>query len=291
MSNELYHANNFKYIKREWKSGRWNYTYPDKNVGSNKRGPSVDYNGKHNWAGSSNYTIRTNTDKLLSSKTTINYSGGKTKTYHNVGKIERAINDRKKDWAEAKKRSTDNAIKEATKYDGGIVISEHGSKNIGKTSFIDSDKWLSGTTTIETPDTRITQVRRGKLERGIDTAKEYLKDRLGFDEKETYEKAVSNMSDISNQKSAASTDMKNATKRKNDSNNNLYDRLKAVKDYDDALADYNDKTEKYAKAKQRVEKTGKAYSNTPVGKVAEAKERIDSAKDYIDGLFGKKRKK
>lgn len=31
--DELYHRNGFKYIKREWKNGKWNYYYKDKSIG------------------------------------------------------------------------------------------------------------------------------------------------------------------------------------------------------------------------------------------------------------------
>lgn len=85
------------------------------------------------------------------------------------------LGDRKKDWSEAKKRGTDKAVAEATKYDGGIAIGPEGSKKIGKTTFTDTNRLFSGTTTINTLDSQVSEVRRGKVDRFIDTMEEYGK--------------------------------------------------------------------------------------------------------------------
>lgn len=42
MNDELRHANNYKYIKREWKNGKWQYTYEDSkgNRGTSSKNPA-----------------------------------------------------------------------------------------------------------------------------------------------------------------------------------------------------------------------------------------------------------
>lgn len=310
VNNELYH---WKYIKREKKNGKWVYTYDNPKRGhdlagkaftsrpnreSIAKGSTLVEIGRRNArqtelneaAGAGAPEVRRNTDKLFSTIQTIKLGNETIGKYHNVGKLERAIYDRKKDWAESKKRATDKAIEEATKYDGGVVIGGNGSKNIRKT-FTDTDDLLSGTTTIETLDTQITQTRRGKIERYVDTAKEYVKDRLGFDEKEVYDKAKINERTASLQKSAATVNAKDAYNRLNDSNSSIFEKAIAKKDYKEATDDYLDKDVKYRRAKIKSDKAKDKFYDTPIGKVAEAKERIDSAKDYIEELFKPKKRK
>lgn len=187
MDYELYHwgwkKKDAKYIKRERKNGKWVYTYREDDK----------QNGKV-------VTDTKDSNKLLSSKTTISTSSGQQVTY-NRGRIDKAIdegkekiknyiNGVKQDWKESKDRGTEKAIEEATKYDGGVVITENGTKNIGKTTFKDTDDLFSGSTTIDWSDVRVSEVRRGKLDRFVDTAKEYVKDRLGYDERDALDVAA-----------------------------------------------------------------------------------------------------
>lgn len=288
MNTELYHyaakrkaANkNHKYVSREWKNGRWNYTYP----GDNKS------NGQKRM---------TDTDNWLSSKTTIK-TGDKTIETYNRGKIDRTldagkakiksyVDGVKRDWDESKKRGTEKAIKEATKYDGGIVIKndKYGARDI-KATFKDSDYLLDGSTVIDTGDLEIREFRRGKLTRFVDTAKEYVKDRLGFDEKEAYTNAK------------AEHDFSKRMSDKSQKKLDLYDKAfsDAIKleDYEKKIWNDAKDTNEYLQsqtyeAKKKYDEAKEVYYDTPIGKVAEAKETIDSAKDYIDNLFGRKRKK
>ena len=151
--DELMH---WKYIKREKVNGKWVYTYDKPET------KKLQNTKKSDW--------KTKVSNFLNST--------KQKSEQNRA-------ERKQDWAESKERGTQKAAKEATKYDGGIVIKSDGSgaRKI-KSTFKDTDSWLNGTTTIDTGSTEVRETRRGKISRFVDTAKEYIKDRLGYDERE-----------------------------------------------------------------------------------------------------------
>lgn len=228
MSNELYH---WKYIKREKVGGKWVYTY-DKPAGSNVKKDT---------------TTVTDTNKLLSSKTTVTTSSG-THTTHNRGRIERAVDTgkskiqsyvdgAKRDWKESSDRATKKAVEKAKSQGAKLEDTDE------KTSHMRTITTSGSIAGIGYKSTDKTYLR-GTREKYVDTAKEYVKDRLGFDEKAAYDK-VSSVTD----KSAI---------------------LKTVAD-------------------KKVQETKEAYYNTPIGKVAEAKERINSAKNYVNELFGVER--
>ena len=291
-----------KYISREWKNGRWTYTYdqPNGNVtskgktsgksdgGASRAQNTASLNRRANsgsganterkvgnierninyakrklenwqnerkqkqaeqaefrkWMDEHTYRKEDNlvdkgtkdTDRWLSSTTDIT-TGGKTYRTHNRGKLERYADNARQDWEEAKARGTEAARKEATKYDGGISIRDGHSRNLHET-FRDSNDWLSSTSTFANSKQEFREHNRGAIERYADTAKEYIKDRLGYDEKAAYESA--------SKKSGASG------------------------------AD--------------VEQKRDAYVNTTLGRLEQAKNTLSAGASYIENLFKKKRK-
>lgn len=163
---ELYH---WKYIKREKKNGKWVYTYDDDPV---------------------NTTVNVkDTNKLFSSKTSITLGNSRKDVTYNRGKLERAmdkakdklgvkdyLDKREQDWYESTNRATQKAEKEAEKK--GLTLNN-------------TDNVLSSKSTLKVGSTVISRrYNRGKIDRFVDTAKEYIKDRLGYDEKDTVEAAI-----------------------------------------------------------------------------------------------------
>lgn len=201
-----------------------------------------------------------------------------------------AAQERKQAWNAAEKNATTKAAKEATKYNGGVVFGAGGVKKI-KSTFTDTDKLLSRKTTIDTSNTRTEEYQRGKIERNVDTAKEYVKERLGFNAKEDYEKASRKEVSAAMNVSVAGDRVENNNRDINDPNVNKRQKGRASNELDRNVDDYIDKNKRYLKAQTEMKKAKEAYYDTPIGKLAEAKEQIDSAKDYVDILFGKKRKK
>ena len=255
--NELMHwgikkgeaRDDHKYVKREWKNGRWVYTYPEdlKNT-NNKTAFSVK-------------------DKLKQ------YAEGV-----------------KRDWKESKERGTKKAIEEATKKDGTFIKDKHGFRELAKTNFTDSDDILSGKTSIMTGTTEIREIRRGKLERLSDTAKEYVKDRLGYDEKdaakaaiEKYEYAKNAEKNYVDEANASINFMGTVNPR--DGSIRYTDAQK--KEIDSINRTMNQMHDQTAKAEKEASEASKAYLNSPIGKIEKARR---TGEEWIDSLFGRKKR-
>ena len=279
---ELYHwgwkKKDAKYIKRERKNGKWVYTYPEDQTdkGKSPTGKTTLYDmGKANQSTNSgkgnstryNTGVANQVAEAQKEQKKAERQGQIDKAKDALGKFvdgvkdkwEDAKEERKKDWEESKERGTETAKKEATKYDGGIKIRGNRAKDI-HAQFTDSDHWLSGTTTIESLTSVNTQYRRGKLERFIDTAKEYIKDRLGYDERDAYRTAR----------------LKEAAERVNarrDDSGNSAGKQKA-----------NDDT--VAKARRDRAEAEDAYFDTALGKLEKARK---AGEEWLDKLFGRER--
>ena len=261
--NRGWEKEDHKYIKREWKNGRWQYTYKQDAKASKKsfqkwEGTRDLFKPAEFKTDSRNTRTKTvDTDKWLSSTTTIkNLQGGKvtTTTINNRGKIDRAIDkakdalgkyaeERKKDWAESKERADKKAKDDAAKR--GVDV-----KN--------TDKLGSSVTTITIGNSKFVTENRGKFEQYVETAKEYVKDRLGFDEKEVYDGAKSQELLTGLKKAAAQADIETNAKL----DNSLAD--KSIAEAAKALVKYDEQLKRDA---ENVEKAEKEYAKTIAGKV------------------------
>lgn len=196
----------------------------------------------------------------------------------------------KRDWEESKERGTKKAIEEATKNDGAFIKSKHGFVERGDTTFTDTDKILSGKTTLLIGDTELREIRRGKLERLTDTAKEYVKDRLGYDEKDTVKTAI-----------AKYEYAKNAEKNYVNEANATINFMGTVNPRDGSIR-YTDAQKKEiarlerekqllrnqtAEAEKEASEASKAYLNTTVGKIEKAR---NNGEEWIKQLFGRNKR-
>lgn len=136
----------WKYIKREKVGGKWVYTYD-----SPKKYPETTFD----------------TNDVFSKRQKVTDFKGQQHVINQRGRLEQYSDNVKRDWNESKQRVADVA-----KYSGGKLR--------------DTDKWGSSKTTIGfgSGTSKVEWRNRGKRERFIDTAREYVKDRVGFDEKE-----------------------------------------------------------------------------------------------------------
>lgn len=289
-NGELYHGlfgkgkgkprDDHKYIKREWKNGRWQYTYKqdakkdvkpifkrDKVPQTAQIGSIRDKTKMPNFKKSVK-AKKEDTNDWLSSTTTISnaVTGEVISETHKRGKIDRAIDKakdalgkyaegRKTDWAESKERA-DKKAEESAKVKGAELNN--------------TDKWGSSTTTISGTSAinsgsggkiyswSKTIENRGKFEQYIDTAKEYVKDRLGFDEKAAYDDAKSQKNLTEFRKIVAQNNI--TTNAKLD--NSLADKviLEAARD----VAKYDEQLKRDA---EQVDSTRKKYAKTIAGKV------------------------
>ncbi len=184
--------------------------------------------------------------------------------------------DKKTDWEESKERATNKAMKEATAKDGMFIKDRHGLRERGKTEFTDSDKLLSGKTSVIVGDTEFREIRRGKLERFADTAKEYVKDRLGYDERDAAVAAISKY-DYAKTAEKNYVDEANATInfmgtvnprdgsiRYTDAQKKEIERIERTKQM------LRDQT---AKAEKEAAEASEAYLNTTVGKIEKARNK------------------
>lgn len=251
--DELYHLfgwkkEDAKYIDRKWKNGRWVYTYPEDVTGGNKAGGSSGAGGVGKQSGYSKITTqRKDTSNLTSSTTRIaTGSGGLYETY-NRGKIERAIDnakaalgkfadDRKKDWEESKQRSSENAAK-------------------GHKGLYETDDLFSHLMTVTDTATgkKDTYYERGKIERYVDNAKEYVKDRLGFDEKAAMDK-------------------------KHDK------AMKASNEWDEARKQRGAHAADFEQSKKEYYEKRDEFYKTPIGRLTQA---ADAGKNFIENIVGK----
>lgn len=263
---ELYHAlfgkskprDDHKYIKREWKNGRWQYTYKNDSV-SGKKSDNKSLSKTAAKPVIKKLSARTNvkdTDDWLSSKTKISNARTGEVIYEsrNKGKIERAIDkakaalgkyteEYKTDWKESKERADKKAQEKAAKKGASVE---------------NTDEFGSHTTTIAIGSVKIVTEKRGKLEQYIETAKEYVKDRLGFDEKEAYDSAKSQQRLTELKKAAATADIKTNARLDNPlADKVIVEAAKAVEKYDEQLK----------RDTERVESAREDYADTIAGKV------------------------
>lgn len=284
---ELYHwgwkKKDAKYISRERKNGKWVYTYPNENVGgstgSGKSEP--DPVKKTDTKSSKSSAIRIGSKTIPISK----------KTEKIIDKINDFAADRKKDWEESKERGTKKAEAEATKDDGKIIADKDGIRKREKTSFADSEKnWSTTTTTIRTADNEeYRYINRGKLDQYIDTAKEYIKDRLGYDEREALDVADAKYKYAQRAEKNYVTE---ATVSKafmgtvNPRTGEITYTDKQKKEIEEMNRREKMLRDKTTQAGNEASDAAKAYFNTPIGKLERATNR---AEDWLEELFGKKR--
>jgi hypothetical protein len=270
--DELMH---WKYVKREKKNGKWVYTY---DAPGSKQGTTT--------------TKVNDTDKWRSSKTTITSTGSNNKTViYNRGKAERIadtvksklgvkeyFDNREKDWYESKDRAAEKAVEKAKK--AGATVK-------------DTDKWGSSKTTYSSgaTDNKTVVYNRGKKEQFIDTAKEYIKDRLGYDERDAlnnaagkYEhaqKSEKNFSDF-----VSDTTSKMGTINPRDGSITYTDDEK--KRIETMQRQKEIASRKTTSAGNKASAAADAYFNTPLGKLEKAHK---AGQDWLDKLTNKRKKK
>lgn len=251
-------AEKHKYIKREWRNGRWQYTY--ENDTSAKPSNTITRGGK--------------TNGLFDSKTNVKV-GDKKVISKNEGKLSRYIKDAKKDWYESEKRGIEKATEEAKAKGAG---------------FTDTDEKLSSMRTIRVGSSIASKTyRRGTIEKYVDTAKEYIKDRLGYDERDTLntaaakyeyaqnaEKKYNEIASVANS-NMGKIDPKDGSITYTDSEKKRLERQQHNKEM------LQDKT---TKAGNEASKAADAYFSTPLGKLEKVR---NTGEEWFERLFGRKR--
>ena len=275
---ELYHfgwkKKDAKYIKREWKNGRWVYTYKDdaKNDNSRPSGSDDNVGGKFSKA-------------VDNAKAILGKYVDTTRDKRAAAKAER-----KQDWEESKVRGTKKAKEEATKNDGAFVVGgKGGMRERGDTGFVDSDRFFSGKRTIVVGNTEINTITRGKLDRFIDTAKEYVKDRLGYDERDAAKAAITKheVAKKAEEKFKTEADVTKAFM-------GTADPRTGEKTYTESQKKELEKMERTERMmREHTDKTGKAaseaaeaYIDTPLAKIEKARK---VGEEWLDKLFKRKR--
>jgi hypothetical protein len=153
------------------------------------------------------------------------------------------VEDRKNDWKEAKERGYQKDVEAAAKRGADVR---------------DTDRLSSSQTTITIGNVKFVTENRGKTEQYIDTAKEYIKIRLGFDEKAAYDAAKSQENLTSLKKLAAQANITTNAKLDNSlADKTIVDAAKAVAEYDAQLK----------RDTAKVDSTREEYSKTIAGKV------------------------
>ena len=234
-------AEKHKYIKREWRNGRWQYTY--ENDTSAKPSTTRVYGGK--------------TKELFDSKTSYAFSNRKD-VVKKEGRLSRYVKDLKKDWYASERRGTEKAAKEARSKGADLV---------------DTDAKGSTMRTISIGNEVVSKTyRRGTIEKYVDTAKEFLKDKLGFDEKENYESA---------RKEVSAAELRKAASVHNLNNGYKYGDSEQIREANKAFSKY--KTE-LAEAEQKVRDARSNFAATPMGKITIVAE--EGAK-WLSSLFNR----
>ena len=128
----------------------------------------------------------------------------------------------------------------------------------------------------------------GKLEKTSDNmrafakdVKDTAKDKLGYDEREALDKAQQEVNETSSRKAVALLNAKDA-----------YDYAERYGNddlYETRADEYANAKTSHDKAVSKRDRAKEVYYDTPIGKLAEATEKLELAKDYVEDLFKKKR--
>lgn len=195
MNDELRHANNYKYIKREWKNGKWQYTYEDSKGNSPKK------------------SLVSRPKKILSNKVAKIYRRPTPQQKLDPPRPKNILSDKvadvfkresvseRLDVAVAKKNS-----KTAMQRTPNKSVKNDEPKKLHTSEIRERpDKWLDSTTTITISGggktsthtvynkgkiTLATEAAKKKIAEGKDWLDNKLKDALGYDEKERYEQKL-----------------------------------------------------------------------------------------------------
>lgn len=266
-NGELYHGigdwfkKDAKYIKREWKNGRWNYTYPeDKKQNSNSRRTvsSKDNTTTSYTRNGMVVTVRDNTNRRSTNvngqSANNNQRGGFSRLIDSAKqKIGDYVEGVKQDWEESKERGTENAEREAAR---------RGQK------LIDTDSALSSTSrrvvtrqigNVKVNDILNSTYYRGKIDQYLDTAMEYVRDRLGYDERDAY--VTARLRESAERVNAMRNDPGNSAGR----------------------TAHNDRAVATASEERRAAED--AYFNTPIGRLEKT---YETGKEWLDKLFGRR---
>lgn len=225
---------------------------------------------------------------------------------HGVGHkyIKRArVNGRWKYWYEEPAKASNNNKKgttayETTKYgtykkdttfgDPDSRYGKYESVDGNKKSTLEvkkGDKWSSSTTTVRSSNYTTTVKEIGKLERSTNYAKNWLKDKLGLDEKAAVQNAQLDYNKADLQAFGAKLNFESAKEyagkvsgsRAAEANQRIADR--GVK--------YRDASEAAKKAESELKTAQEAYAKTPLGKLENASEKVNN---FIGRVLGKKKK-
>lgn len=345
-NGELYHwglnkgkpREDHKYIKREWKKGKWVYTYP---VDNSKKKPAppkpglkrtntlydrgskalsstrktsttpwvsdeykkeVAYNSQKNQypgnktssnsktgnktsAGSAKvskeYQEETaynsqknvypqNTSAVSSSKTEKKKTEEKRTLWSAIGDY---LNDRRKEWTNAKalgdKKESDEAAKNGmVSVDSKSLFSKTKTETYGPLS--------NATATIKS---------RGKIEQFLDTAKEFVKDRFGFDERDEADAALAKSKRLSELRSVKHDEWVDALfDSERDSVLSPAEREAKRQEADRLQKEYEWLSSESRKAAEASGQASREYDKTVLGKVEAAKEWVDDL--WFDVSYG-----
>jgi hypothetical protein len=304
-SDELYHwgwkKKDAKYIKREWKNGRWQYTYAAdlKADYQKKANAAATYSKQAKSARAKNIANEDNlapkdrpgenfsTVKKTSRVFDLERAAKKAENKYyatTAGKVKKYIDDAKKDWKESKERGTEKAKADATHHSGAYVSG----RKVEKT-FSDTDNLLSRNTTIRFYGTEIRGKHRGKIERYIDTAQEYIKDRLGYDERDAARTAIAKYDYAQRAEkdyqdvAAAKVNFMGTVNPRTGEVTYTDNQKKEIKTIERNKKMLRDKT---AKAGKEASAAANAYINTPVGKL-DVVSKV--GEELFERLFGRKR--
>jgi hypothetical protein len=141
-----------------------------------------------------------------------------------------------------------------------------------------------------------------KVKNKVNEVKNDVKDKLGYDEAERYKSAVKEKRSSKNlleDYTEVAENTKQEIERRKDWQKSEYwkdltsdeDIEKWGKFYQYDLSQVSERREEYYQATKEFEKRQQEFYETPLGKIEQAKEKIESGKDYIEDLLDAAKKK
>lgn len=263
MNNELYH---WKYIKREKVGGKWKYYY---DTGSLKKDAKNFVKDPVGTKAKAQY--RKTQQKYIDAS--------------NVGNG-RSMSDL---YYRDERKKAQELTKRGIKYIPTELKSPFAKdKNVGRKAVADLKREEHAKIEMNRAKKAYDKTALGKLEKSasntrhlINEAKKTVKDKLGYDERDALDKAQKEVNETSYNKANALINAKDA-----------YDYAERYGDdsfYETRADEYGKAKESHDKAVSKRDKAKAVYYDTPIGKLAEAGERIDAAKDYVEDLLKRKK--
>lgn len=241
----------WKYVKREKKNGKWVYTYDNDKLG---------------------------VKNFIDTKVT-----GKAYKQHAQEALKNNINTNNQLASTAQRRiHAEQTAKGYSQTDPKVIKLKQQESALSRKSAASEKEYRDAMNNYKNNSVvGRTASNINNIKSNVKSGVSIVKDKLGYDERDALDKAQKEVNETSYKKANALTNAKDA-----------YDYAERYGDdsfYETRADEYRNAKESHDKAVSKRDKAKAVYYDTPIGKLAEAGEKIEAATDYVEDLFKRKR--